>query len=63
MQSVLLDPTVLVHDIHIFSDKIELEGTPVTNQGSSGRCWIFAATNVLRVGLMKVCRQFPEVTK
>ena len=30
-----------------------LEGTPVTNQRSSGRCWLFASTNVFRVGLIK----------
>ena len=25
----------------------------MTQQGSSGRCWLFAATNVLRVAIMK----------
>jgi bleomycin hydrolase len=38
---------------HLFSDKIEVEGKPVTNQRSSGRCWLFASTNVMRVGMMK----------
>lgn len=28
-------------------------GTPVTNQRSSGRCWLFASTNVFRVNLIK----------
>ena len=31
---------------HKFS--LEIPTMPVTNQKSSGRCWLFAATNVLR---------------
>jgi bleomycin hydrolase len=50
--SILRNPAVRVKDIHVFSDKIELEGFPVTNQASSGRCWLFAATNVFRIALM-----------
>ncbi|CAG8576443.1 9870_t:CDS:2 [Acaulospora colombiana] len=41
-----------ISDIHVFSEKLELEGK-ATNQRSSGRCWIFAATNVLRLIVMK----------
>lgn len=37
----------------MFNVKIPFEGAPVTNQRSSGRCWIFAATNVFRVAIMK----------
>lgn len=44
---------MLLNDTHIFSDKIDLEGSPVTNQRSSGRCWLFAGTNVFRVGLIR----------
>jgi bleomycin hydrolase len=51
--AVLLSPSALVKDTHIFSDKIELEGSPVTNQERTGRCWLFASTNVFRVGMMK----------
>jgi bleomycin hydrolase len=29
-----------------------VEGTPITNQRSSGRCWLFAATNTFRVPLI-----------
>ncbi|KAF8540137.1 peptidase C1B, bleomycin hydrolase [Trichophaea hybrida] len=50
--AILQNPTVLLQDTHLFSDKVEM-GTPVTNQRSSGRCWLFAATNVFRVGLIK----------
>ena len=35
-----------------YSIKIEHEGGPITNQRSSGRCWLFAATNVFRVAVM-----------
>ena len=34
--------------MHIFNQKVEAEGKPVTNQKSSGRCWIFACLNVMR---------------
>lgn len=33
----------------VFNTKIDSEVGPVTNQKSSGRCWLFAATNTLRV--------------
>ncbi|KAJ8682926.1 hypothetical protein QAD02_018718 [Eretmocerus hayati] len=38
---------------HVFQHKIETEGKPVTNQKSSGRCWLFAALNVMRVPFIK----------
>lgn len=37
----------------MFNVRIPLEGGPITNQRSSGRCWIFASTNVFRVPLMR----------
>jgi bleomycin hydrolase len=42
-----------ISDTQKFNIKIALEGAPVTNQASSGRCWLFAATNVFRVAIMK----------
>ncbi|KAJ1928793.1 bleomycin hydrolase [Tieghemiomyces parasiticus] len=36
---------------HIFSEKLELEGK-ITNQKSSGRCWIFAGLNALRIPML-----------
>ncbi|KAA8892806.1 peptidase C1B, bleomycin hydrolase [Sphaerosporella brunnea] len=51
--AVLVNPAAVRKDSHIYSHKIELEGSPVTHQHSSGRCWLFAATNVFRVGIMK----------
>ncbi|KAI8127898.1 Bleomycin hydrolase [Lucilia cuprina] len=40
---------------HVFTYKkcVEMEGKPVTNQKSSGRCWLFAALNCLRLPFMK----------
>ena len=38
---------------HAFS--IDLPTLPVTNQKSSGRCWIFSALNVLREVVAKKC--------
>lgn len=37
----------------VFNVKIPFEGGPITNQRSSGRCWLFASTNVFRVALMQ----------
>lgn len=34
---------------HIYSHTLKRSGTPVTNQRSSGRCWLFATTNVVRL--------------
>lgn len=42
-----------IADNQIFNIKIPFEGAPITNQRSSGRCWLFAATNVFRVAIMK----------
>lgn len=39
--------------LHIFQHKVESEGKPVTNQKNSGRCWLFAALNCMRIPLMK----------
>ncbi|KAI5287109.1 hypothetical protein KEM54_006241 [Ascosphaera aggregata] len=52
-QAILTSPLSKITTTHIFNTKIPLEGSPVTNQRSSGRCWLFASTNVFRVALMK----------
>ncbi|TKA69300.1 hypothetical protein B0A49_08272 [Cryomyces minteri] len=51
--SVLKHTSTVIADTQTFNHKIALEGSPVTNQRSSGRCWLFAATNVFRVAIMK----------
>ncbi|KAG8213686.1 peptidase C1B, bleomycin hydrolase [Butyriboletus roseoflavus] len=38
---------------HVFNTEIEFKTGPVTNQKSSGRCWLFATTNVIRYEVMK----------
>jgi bleomycin hydrolase len=50
---VLEKPSAILKDTQNFNLKIPFEGSPVTNQRSSGRCWIFASTNVFRVSVMK----------
>lgn len=36
----------------VFNNVVTPEGAPRMNQKSSGRCWLFAATNTLRIPLM-----------
>ena len=51
--SVLTSRAALIADTQTFNVKIPLEGAPITNQRASGRCWLFASTNVFRVALMR----------
>lgn len=51
--AILSSRAARLHDIQTFNVTIPLEGSPVTNQRASGRCWLFAATNVFRVALMR----------
>ncbi|KAF7559353.1 hypothetical protein G7046_g4796 [Stylonectria norvegica] len=52
-RQVLTSSSTEITDQQIFNIKIPFEGDPITNQRSSGRCWLFASTNVFRVALMK----------
>lgn len=38
-------------DNGIFSHVIKNEGAPITDQKNSGRCWLFAGTNVFRISI------------
>uniref|UniRef100_A0A8C4Q344 Bleomycin hydrolase n=1 Tax=Eptatretus burgeri TaxID=7764 RepID=A0A8C4Q344_EPTBU len=38
---------------HVFTHCVSTEGKPVCNQKKSGRCWIFACLNTMRLPLMK----------
>lgn len=50
----LLDRSrLLQHYPRVFNTTVDLDGTPVTNQRSSGRCWLFAATNELRLNVIR----------
>ncbi|KHN94252.1 Peptidase C1B, bleomycin hydrolase [Metarhizium album ARSEF 1941] len=42
-----------IANLHVFNTRIPFEGAPITNQRSSGRCWLFASTNVFRVAMMQ----------
>lgn len=44
---------IVEDNIHVFSDVVEFEGAPITNQRSSGRCWLFASTNIFRVAVQQ----------
>lgn len=52
-EQILTDRRSLQSDLHVFNLTVPVEGAPITNQRSSGRCWLFAATNVFRVPQMK----------
>lgn len=51
VQKAALDPEVVRRDRHQYS--ISLEQGKITNQKSSGRCWMFAALNTMRFDVMK----------
>lgn len=53
MNTILEKPSAVLKDTQNFNVTIPHEGSPVTNQRSSGRCWIFAATNVFRIAIMQ----------
>ena len=53
VRSIVSQKVATLSDTQTFNVKIPFEGSPVTNQRSSGRCWLFATTNVLRVAIMK----------
>jgi len=53
VKTVLTQRSTNVLDTQNFNVKISLEGSPITNQRASGRCWLFAATNVFRVAVMR----------
>ncbi|EIW83169.1 peptidase C1B bleomycin hydrolase [Coniophora puteana RWD-64-598 SS2] len=38
---------------HVFNTEVDFKTGPVTDQKSSGRCWLFATTNVLRFEIMR----------
>ncbi|QLQ79376.1 hypothetical protein HG537_0C00230 [Torulaspora globosa] len=52
VSKVLLNRSrLLQQDVRVFNTSVSAEGAPVTNQRSSGRCWLFAATNQLRLNV------------
>ncbi|KAH9484992.1 Cysteine proteinase 1, mitochondrial [Psilocybe cubensis] len=53
IRSVLSSRSARIADQHIFNHVLDFKTGPITNQKSSGRCWLFATTNVIRYGIMK----------
>ena len=53
IRTSLLDRTAQIADQHVFNNVIDFKTGPRTDQKSSGRCWLFATTNVLRYEVMK----------
>ncbi|KAH8886753.1 peptidase C1B, bleomycin hydrolase [Thozetella sp. PMI_491] len=52
-RAVLTSRRATIQNQQVFNVQIPFEGGPITNQRASGRCWLFAATNVFRVALMQ----------
>ncbi|KAL8789804.1 MAG: hypothetical protein Q9195_006638 [Heterodermia aff. obscurata] len=50
---VLKNPSAIINDTQYFNVAIPHEGSPVTYQRASGRCWIFAACNVFRIAIQQ----------
>ena len=53
LNSALVRRNALVEDVHVFNTELDFKTNPVTTKMSSGRCWLFATTNVLRYEIMK----------
>ncbi|KAG6907906.1 hypothetical protein DXG01_006961 [Tephrocybe rancida] len=56
ISSTLTSRTARTADVHIFNNVVDFKTGPITNQKSSGRCWLFATTNVLRYPIMKALK-------
>ncbi|KDQ53510.1 hypothetical protein JAAARDRAFT_61224 [Jaapia argillacea MUCL 33604] len=53
LRSTLISRPAGIADQHVFNTEVDFKTDPITNQKSSGRCWLFATTNVLRFSIMK----------
>ena len=52
-RDALASRTTKIGDVHVFNNELDFKTDPITNQKSSGRCWLFATTNVLRYSISK----------
>ncbi|VVU95787.1 Peptidase C1-like family [seawater metagenome] len=52
LQDVFIDRATYQTTEHIFSHQVDPR-SKITNQKSSGRCWLFAALNTMRIEMMK----------
>ncbi|OCH87297.1 peptidase C1B bleomycin hydrolase [Obba rivulosa] len=53
IREALMSREAKIVDAHVFNTELDFKTDPITNQKSSGRCWLFATTNVLRYNVMK----------
>ena len=53
IRSALQSRAAHTADVHVFNTEVDFKTLPITDQKSSGRCWIFATTNILRYDIMK----------
>ncbi|KAH9056567.1 peptidase C1B bleomycin hydrolase [Lactarius vividus] len=53
LSSALVRRQAHVADVHVFNTELDFKTSPITDQKSSGRCWLFATTNILRYEIMK----------
>jgi bleomycin hydrolase len=53
ISSALLSRNASIADTHVFNTQVDFVTGPTTDQKSSGRCWLFASTNVIRYSIMK----------
>lgn len=61
ISSLGLQRNVIDTNPYIFSNQIDY-GLPITNQKSSGRCWLFAASNLVRtLGYDKLQNQYGKI--
>ncbi|CDZ98249.1 peptidase c1b bleomycin hydrolase [Phaffia rhodozyma] len=49
--TALVSRATHIRDPHVYSHKIAHDNVKVTNQMSSGRCWLFATTNLYRINV------------
>ena len=53
LKTALTSRSARIADIHVFNNVLDFKTGPITDQKSSGRCWLFATTNVIRYTVMK----------
>ncbi|KAF7361958.1 Cysteine proteinase 1, mitochondrial [Mycena venus] len=53
ISTALTTRSATISDVHVFNNQVDFKTGPITSQKSSGRCWLFASTNVFRYEVMK----------
>ncbi|KAJ3484149.1 hypothetical protein NLI96_g5842 [Meripilus lineatus] len=54
LNQTLTSQRAITKGAHVFNTVLKSKTGSITNQKSSGRCWLFAATNLLRYNVMKI---------